>query len=575
MDEEIKTGTLADKDRKTFVDGKYDEKTAREDQKQRAFRKKFMIVVALGVTVFIVVFLFFLLKQDERKESYKDLNIQEIAKKKKKYHTREDVEKTLARLESMDPDETASLIEKKEVSQKKIALIFTGLAEQSQMEQIVRILGEYNDTASFFVSGKSAAEDPDSLNVVRDAGFEIGNLGFDGERHMETFSEEDIVISVAKTQSIIRTVSERQPLKFTGNAISYDDHVLHSIAACGIESAVKPAKFLAWDSFDSFTAAMGFVKTLNPGDIVCFKLDDYLDEIEYEEFEQDERQDPDFRDPLEEESEEKPEPDLVNTFQYLAEALRTARIPVVSLERNAIDFEADLEDLFNQEEDAAAYQIKESDPAEADYLSDALFIGDSLTLTLDIWEYPSGLKGTSDICAYKSVTPQQFVNNAVTEDSEGKEVHIWDEVLSHKEDEKVYILLGANSLAVNDNDTLLKNYGILLDMAAEEFEGKTVVVQGMLPVTESASDKTVTMTNGRIRDLNVRIARMAKEKGLLYLDLYSGFMDEAGNLPYEFAQEDGIHLNSRGTGKWVDYILRHIPPMKEMKNETEETEETS
>ena len=52
-------------------------------------------------------------------------------------------------------------------------------------------------------------------------------------------------------------------------------------------------------------------------------------------------------------------------------------------------------------------------------------------------------------------------------------------------------------------------------------------------------------------------------------------MDEAGNLPYEFAQEDGIHLNSRGTGKWVDYILRHIPPMKEMKNETEETEETS
>ena len=570
MDEERNTGTLADKDKKTFVDGKYDEKTAREDQKQRAFRKKFMIAVALVITAFIIGFLFFLLKQDEKKESYKDLNIKEIAKKKKKYHTQEDVEKALIRLESMDSDETASLIEKKEVSQKKIALIFTGLAEQSQMEQVVRILGEYNDTAVFFVSGKSAAEDPDSLNVVRDAGFEIGNLGFDGERYMETCSEEDIVISVAKTQSIIHTVSEREPLKFTGNAISYDDHVLHSLAACGIVSAVKPTKYLAWDSFSSFTAAMGFVKTLSPGDIVCFKLDDYLDEIEYEEFEQDERQDPDFKDPLEEESEEKPDPDLVNTLQYLAEALRTARIPAVSLERNAIAFEEDFEELFNQEEDAATYQIEESVPAGVNYLNDALFIGDSLTLTLDIWEYPSGLKGTSDICAYKSVTPQQFVNNAVTEDSEGKEVHIWDEVLSHKDDEKIFILLGANSLAVNDNETLMKNYGTLLDLVAEEFEGKTIVVQGMLPVTESASDKIVTMTNGRIRELNVRIAKMAKEKGLFYLDLYSGFMNENGNLPYEFAQEDGIHLNARGTGKWVEYILKHIPPMKEI-NEKEET----
>ena len=570
MDEERNTGTLADKDKKTFVDGKYDEKTAREDQKQRAFRKKFMIAVALVITAFIIGFLFFLLKQDEKKESYKDLNIKEIAKKKKKYHTQEDVEKALIRLESMDSDETASLIEKKEVSQKKIALIFTGLAEQSQMEQVVRILGEYNDTAVFFVSGKSAAEDPDSLNVVRDAGFEIGNLGFDGERYMETCSEEDIVISVAKTQSIIHTVSEREPLKFTGNAISYDDHVLHSLAACGIMSAVKPTKYLAWDSFSSFTAAMGFVKTLSPGDIVCFKLDDYLDEIEYEEFEQDERQDPDFKDPLEEESEEKPDPDLVNTLQYLAEALRTARIPAVSLERNAIAFEEDFEELFNQEEDAATYQIEESVPAGVNYLNDALFIGDSLTLTLDIWEYPSGLKGTSDICAYKSVTPQQFVNNAVTEDSEGKEVHIWDEVLSHKDDEKIFILLGANSLAVNDNETLMKNYGTLLDLVAEEFEGKTIVVQGMLPVTESASDKIVTMTNGRIRELNVRIAKMAKEKGLFYLDLYSGFMNENGNLPYEFAQEDGIHLNARGTGKWVEYILKHIPPMKEI-NEKEET----
>ena len=70
--------------------------------------------------------------------------------------------------------------------------------------------------------------------------------------------------------------------------------------------------------------------------------------------------------------------------------------------------------------------------------------------------------------------------------------------------------------------------------------------------------------------MNVRIAKMAKEKGLFYLDLYSGFMNENGNLPYEFAQEDGIHLNARGTGKWVEYILKHIPPMKEI-NEKEET----
>ena len=569
MDDNKKTGTLADKDKKTFVDGKYDDSIAREDQKKRNIRKIMMIAGICAAVLCVIACLFFFLKKDEMKESYQGLNMKEIAKKKKRFNTAEDVESALAKLSSMDKDETAELIERKDVEQKKIALVFTGLAEQSQIEQIVRILGEYNDTAVFFVSGKSAAEDSDCLNVIRDSGYEIGNLGFDAERHMEELSEEDIAISVAKAQSIIRTVTEREPTRFTGNATVFDSHILHAIDAAGIKSAVKPSKYIAADSFGSFTAAMGFVKSLKPGDIVCFKLDDYLDEIEYEEFEQDRRQEPDFKDPLEEEENQPPETDVVKTMEYLAEALRTARIPVVSLERNAISFEEDLEKIFQQKEDAASYQIKESEPAGIEYLEDALFIGDSLTLTLDIWKYPSGLNGTSDICAYKSVTPQQFVNNAVTENNKGEEVHIWDEVLSHKDDQKVYILLGANSLAVNDNETLMKNYGILLDLIISEFEGKTIVVQGMLPVTESASDQNAAMTNGRIRELNVSIAKMAQEKNVYYLDLYSGFMNEDGNLPYEYAQEDGIHLNAKGTGKWVEYILNHVPSAEEDTNEKE------
>jgi lysophospholipase L1-like esterase len=60
-------------------------------------------------------------------------------------------------------------------------------------------------------------------------------------------------------------------------------------------------------------------------------------------------------------------------------------------------------------------------------------------------------------------------------------------------------------------------------------------------------------SNEEVLALNVRIAQIAKDYALPYLDLYSPMTDASGNLSVKFT-DDGIHLNGTGYLVWKKQI---------------------
>ena len=468
-----------------------------------------------------------------------------------RYDASEELEKATERYEDEQFLEKAENLESYAASQHKVALVFAGLTTPVEMQKIVDLLQEYHMKAVFACDGVSASEIPDTVNEIRTAGNIIANYGLNKEKHWDQLDDETILGNVARTQAILKRVSGAYPDYVIGNATAADDRILHLTACADIDYYISPNRFINSSSFADFGEALGFVEGISGGSIICIKIDDYLDAIEYEDFEVDDRPDDDKQPSVN--TGERVELSIIEQIALLLEALDITETAVVPIDALYTEPDPAIEKLFEDKESASDYEIAESAVQDPAFLENALFIGDSLTLALSY--YPV-VDPNAQFCAYKSITPMQFVNNLIVTDSDGNEVAVWDEVCG-KHPDRIYMLLGTNALASGNNSTFLLYYEKLIDMLKEQFPDVPIYIEGMPPVTKSVSNTRVTLNNGRIRKVNAEIAKMASEKNCYYIDLYSTLADADKALPTEISQEDGIHMNQQGCQMWIDYLLNH------------------
>ncbi len=460
----------------------------------------------------------------------------------------------VGRLETTDG--ACELIAAQTAKQRKASLVFLGLCGRAQTEQICTMLAEYDVPALFLVDGMAAAEDRETVEMIAREGFEIGNYSLSAERRLQEKSEEEIAASFAHAQVILRAITGDEPRYCGANATKWDERMLHAAYCAGLKTAVSPSAYVANVSFPTFNAAMGYVKELWPGEIIAVKLNDTLDETEYEPFKQKGGPATDFGDALQEaEPEEEPNTDIVVTVRYLLEALQATETAVVPVDRLHLDFDAAVEQMFEVLDDIKKYEPPEHDAVEDAWFDHALFIGDSLTLALST--YPLSLPETTRFCAYKSITPKQFADNVVVKNEDGTETAVFDRICE-QEPKNIFILLGTNVLASDSNENLIATYQLLLQKLREQFADVPIYIQGLPPVTEAAEAERVTLTNNRIKKVNLRLGELAEQTGCCYIDLYTALANENGKLSTYFSQEDGIHLNIRGCQKWLEYLKEHV-----------------
>ena len=205
----------------------------------------------------------------------------------------------------------------------------------------------------------------------------------------------------------------------------------------------------------------------------------------------------------------------------------------------------------------ASMPVTESEPVDLSYFDSAVFLGDSLTQGLQI--YDTGLPN-AHYCAYRGVGPNAVVNGTTCTRIDGvQEVPL--EALASYAPKSVYILLGTNVLTQDtDYTSFLNYYSLMLDNTRALLPDADIYVQSITPVRPevSAGAGHSGMYGARFIRVNNDLAALAVEKGCYFLDLWEVLADANGDLKVEYAQPDGYHLLPEGYAAWVNYLRTHV-----------------
>lgn len=186
------------------------------------------------------------------------------------------------------------------------------------------------------------------------------------------------------------------------------------------------------------------------------------------------------------------------------------------------------------------------------YFDDAVFIGDSRTVGL--YDYAgldnAAFYASSGLTIYK-----------LFEDPDGRyKDGNWKEnigtALSGRQFSKVYLMIGINEMGTGDVDYFMQHYEAAVDKIKELQPDAIIYLQSILRVTAERSAKGDYINNEGIDARNERIAGLADNERVFYLDVNSVVCDETGGLNSEYTF-DGVHLYAQHIHIWKEYLMSH------------------
>lgn len=202
----------------------------------------------------------------------------------------------------------------------------------------------------------------------------------------------------------------------------------------------------------------------------------------------------------------------------------------------------------------------ETAAVEDDWFSDAVFIGDSRTDGLRLY---SGIRG-ADFLAYKSLMIFHVVGNdkvdqrAVPLNGVGDKKLVLD-WLDEKQYAKVYLMFGVNELGYGDDGAFTDAFSRTVDEIRVRQPEAVLYIQSLVPIEPEkahATNPASWLNNDNVVRYNELLRQVCADKGVVYVDVASALVNDAGNLPPE-GTTDGIHFTRSWYEKWYAYLKIH------------------
>ena len=209
----------------------------------------------------------------------------------------------------------------------------------------------------------------------------------------------------------------------------------------------------------------------------------------------------------------------------------------------------------------------EREAVDNSYFEDAAFIGDSRTDGFLIY---SGIGCGENLTSNGLSIFKLAEKKVITIDGTA---YTLLEALELGEYGKVYLSLGVNELGYYNDEGFYQAYCDAIDAIRACQPDAVIYIQGLIPLNESvvaASGGPSYLTNEHLRVYNGLMQKAAEEKQVVFLDLYSEFANENGELPEE-ASKDGVHLKSDYCKQWLEYLKVHTVDFETLYPEGTET----
>ncbi len=124
---------------------------------------------------------------------------------------------------------------------------------------------------------------------------------------------------------------------------------------------------------------------------------------------------------------------------------------------------------------------------------------------------------------------------------------------------KIFLMSGANDVSHDlTADSIATAIDALLGRIQTESPQTKIYLQSMLPINNSFGRyKKMAGKEEVIRQINVRLEKIAAQRGITWINLYPHFTDENGDLKTEFTN-DGLHLLAPGYLVWREIVMPYV-----------------
>ena len=176
--------------------------------------------------------------------------------------------------------------------------------------------------------------------------------------------------------------------------------------------------------------------------------------------------------------------------------------------------------------------------------NDIVFLGDSLTEGFDLYHY------------FKF---PNIKNRGLSGDTTYQVRYRMEEIVKASP-AKLFLMIGINDLFQGEDENIvLQNINSIIREFQELSPRTEIFVQSILPVNESImfADEFLDLS---IFSFNDDIRHACKAMNVRFIDLYSDFLDERGELDRKFTY-DGVHLSREGYDLWAKMIDPYLHQM--------------
>lgn len=192
--------------------------------------------------------------------------------------------------------------------------------------------------------------------------------------------------------------------------------------------------------------------------------------------------------------------------------------------------------------------LPENGRVDISYFNTVTFVGDSITQGFSL--YTKNLP--AKYCAYKSISPKGIYDGS-TWVNQNNETQVPLDAIVETQPSDVYILLGANALVSMTDEAFIDYYKeMLIQMKTRLDPSVNFYIQSITPVRPDSK-----FDQERINQLNNKLAQLAYNEGVYFINLNEALAGDDGYLREEYSGYDGIHMLAPGYDAWIDYLVTH------------------
>ncbi len=154
-------------------------------------------------------------------------------------------------------------------AEKILSISFDAAWGNEDTELLIEILDEYQVSATFFVVGDWVDRFPESVLALHEAGHEVMNHS-DNHAHYPKLSPQEIIDDLNACNDKVEAVTGVRPTLVRLPYGDYDDQVISTIRAMGMEPVQWDVDSLDWKDISSGEIASRVISKVDCGSIVLF-----------------------------------------------------------------------------------------------------------------------------------------------------------------------------------------------------------------------------------------------------------------------------------------------------------------